>query len=452
MAPKISQLAFVFPNRRSGIFFQKYLAEVVGKPLFSPRVTTINDLLAELSPYTAIDRISLLVMLYKRYIELRQSDETFDNFVFWGDMLLGDFDDVDKYMVDARQLYTNIHDLKEIDEFYLTDEQIEIIKRFWGHLFFPSTESDNKQQFIQLWQILYDLYTRLRQDLADRNKAYEGMIFREVAERCRRKESLPTCPTRRWSSWDSTPSPRPNGYSWSICATRAGRLLLGLLRPYPARLVQQGGLLPQRQQAAFSLENRNRRAYRRNTPDRAHLDTVGRGAGQAGNRHSATAHRRETAFARTGHRHGYRPPRRGVAAAHALLHSVRHHDGQHHHGLHAATYHGSGSHGFGLPDATPHTFHQGATRVSITSTSSNCWGIASSPHVWATRRIASPHSSTTTTGPSSPLSNWDITRSSSCCSAFPPQPTRRPTTLPACSNTCNKMPRPTRRPTTITHP
>ena len=186
----ISQLAFVFPNRRSGIFFQKYLAEVAGKPLFSPRVTTINDLMAELSPYTTIDRISLLVMLYKRYIELRQSDETFDNFVFWGDMLLGDFDDVDKYMVDARQLYTNIHDLKEIDEFYLTDEQIAIIKRFWGHLFFPSTESENKQQFIQLWQILFDLYTRLRDDLASQNKAYEGMIFRDVAERCRRKETL----------------------------------------------------------------------------------------------------------------------------------------------------------------------------------------------------------------------------------------------------------------------
>ena len=186
----ISQLAFVFPNRRSGIFFQKYLAEVAGKPLFSPRVTTINDLMAELSPYTTIDRISLLVMLYKRYIELRQSDETFDNFVFWGDMLLGDFDDVDKYRVDARQLYTNIHDLKEIDEFYLTDEQIAIIKRFWGHLFFPSTESENKQQFIQLWQILFDLYTRLRDDLASQNKAYEGMIFRDVAERCRRKEEL----------------------------------------------------------------------------------------------------------------------------------------------------------------------------------------------------------------------------------------------------------------------
>ena len=69
---EISRLAFVFPNRRSGIFFQKYLAEVSGKPIFSPKVTTINDLMAELSPYTLIDRISLLVTLYKKYIELRK--------------------------------------------------------------------------------------------------------------------------------------------------------------------------------------------------------------------------------------------------------------------------------------------------------------------------------------------------------------------------------------------
>ncbi len=188
---RMSQLAFVFPNRRSGLFFQKYLGQIAQKPIFSPQVITINDLMAELSPYSPIDRISLLAMVYKRYVQLRGSDETFDNFLFWGEMLLGDFDDVDKYMVDARQLFTNIHDLKEIDDFeYLTEEQMEIIKRFWGHLFYPSTESNNKQQFIQLWEILFDLYTLLREDLATEGRAYEGMIFREVAERCRRKEEL----------------------------------------------------------------------------------------------------------------------------------------------------------------------------------------------------------------------------------------------------------------------
>ncbi len=188
---RMSRLAFVFPNRRSGIFFQKYLAEIVGKPIFSPQVTTINDLMAKLSPYSLIDRISLLTRVYKLYIQLRKNNESFDDFLFWGEMLLGDFDDVDKYMVDARQLFTNIHDLKEIDDFeFLTEEQIEVIKRFWSHLFFPSTDSDNKQQFIQLWQILFDLYTSLREELAAEGHAYEGMIFREVAERCQRKEDL----------------------------------------------------------------------------------------------------------------------------------------------------------------------------------------------------------------------------------------------------------------------
>ena len=214
---EISRLAFVFPNRRSGIFFQKYLAEVSGKPIFSPKVTTINDLMAELSPYTLIDRISLLVTLYKKYIELRKSDETFDNFVFWGDMLLGDFDDVDKYMVDARQLFTNIHDLKEIDEFYLTEEQIEIVKRFWGHLFFPSTESDNKKKFIQLWKFSLPNYEMSYPLETKPMKAW----YSETSPNGVNGKKLSTYLIHKWYSSDSTLSPKPKKYSWNIYATSA---------------------------------------------------------------------------------------------------------------------------------------------------------------------------------------------------------------------------------------
>ena len=141
----------------------------------------------------------------------------------------------------------------------------------------------------------------------------------------------------------------------------SGRLLLGLLCPYPARPVQQGGLLPQRQQTAIPLENRPRRAHRAGAPHRAHLGAVGRGASQAGDRHSATAHRRKAAVARAGHRHGHRPPRRGVAATHALLHTARNLDGQHHHGLHVATHDRGGSHGFDIPDAAARALLEGRT-------------------------------------------------------------------------------------------
>ena len=189
---EIQNIAFVFPNRRAGIFFQKYLAEVAGHPLFSPPIMTINDLFIRLTPYQPADKIQMLFVLYRHYITLSNSDESFDNFVFWGEMLLNDFDDVDKYVVNAKDLFTNIQDLKEIENRFsdiLTETQIEFIRRFWDH-FIPAMESEKKMQFVALWKILYPLYKALRDELKTKGIAYEGMIFREVAEKAKQREEL----------------------------------------------------------------------------------------------------------------------------------------------------------------------------------------------------------------------------------------------------------------------
>lgn len=181
---EIQEIAFVFPNRRAGIFFKKYLAEIIDGPLFSPTVTTVTDLFTQLSALQPADHIYLLFTLYRHYAELYPQKESFDEFVPLGETLLNDFDDVDKYMADARQLFTNIHDLKEIDAHFgspLTEEQVAYIRRFWKN-FIPIGESDNKSHFVSLWSILYDLYERFRQDLRNDGLGYEGMIFREVAE------------------------------------------------------------------------------------------------------------------------------------------------------------------------------------------------------------------------------------------------------------------------------
>lgn len=187
---EIQDIAFVFPNRRAGIFFQKYLAEVAGHPLFSPPIMTISDLFIRLTPYQPADRIQMLFILYRHYIALSHSEESFDNFVFWGEMLLNDFDDVDKYVVNAKELFTNIQDLKEIENRFsdiLTENQIEFIRRFWDH-FIPAMESEKKMQFIALWEILYPLYEALRNELKEKGLAYEGMIFREVAEKAKKRD------------------------------------------------------------------------------------------------------------------------------------------------------------------------------------------------------------------------------------------------------------------------
>lgn len=180
---EVSRLAFVFPNRRTGLFFQKYLSEVADTPIFSPTILTINDLFVQLSGKQTADRISMLFMLYEIYGRHSRSSETFDEFLYWGEMLLNDFDDIDKYMADARMLFTNVTDLREIenDFSFLSDEQIAAIRTFWSS-FYPKGDSPNQEQFLTVWQILYALYAELRAALSAEGKGYEGMIFREVVE------------------------------------------------------------------------------------------------------------------------------------------------------------------------------------------------------------------------------------------------------------------------------
>ena len=186
---EVSRLAFVFPNRRTGLFFQKYLSEVSEKPLFSPTILTINDLFVQLSGKQAADRISMLFKLYDIYLRHSGSSETFDEFLYWGEMLLNDFDDIDKYMADAPMLFTNVTDLREIenDFSFLSPEQIAAIRTFWSS-FYPKGDTPNQEQFLAVWQILYALYTDLREALATEGKGYEGMIFREVVEQMEKDE------------------------------------------------------------------------------------------------------------------------------------------------------------------------------------------------------------------------------------------------------------------------
>lgn len=187
----ISDQIFVFPNRRAGIFFQKYLAILSNKPLFSPHITTVNELFRSFTTFSVCDRINLLFKLYNLYVAISKSDESFDEFAFWGEMILNDFDDVDKYVVNARQLFSNIKDLKEIDNGVdgLTEDQISAIKEFWYN-FQPEKQGKTKDDFLATWEILYPLYKAFREDLESDNSVYEGMIFRDVAERILRKKAL----------------------------------------------------------------------------------------------------------------------------------------------------------------------------------------------------------------------------------------------------------------------
>ena len=180
---KLSDFIFVFPNRRAGLFFRKALATVSKTPLFAPNILAINDLFFKESELLQADKITLLFTLYHSYQKVIDHKESFDQFIFLGDMLLSDFNNIDKYMVNAQQVFQNMSDLKVIDSdlSWMTEEQKKIILQFWGY-FLKETNKNLETQFVEMWQQLFALYRTFKDDLRAQKLGYDGMIFREVAE------------------------------------------------------------------------------------------------------------------------------------------------------------------------------------------------------------------------------------------------------------------------------
>ena len=182
-ADNINQFTLVFPNRRGGLFFTNYLNNLVTKPIFSPEIITINELFSELSVLHVPDRLSLIFRLYKVYCESTNSSELFDDFYFWGEMLISDFDQVDKYLVNAHDLFTNVTELKEIDERFsdLNEEERARLGSFWSTLT-GKEKTLNQQEFVRLWEDIIGVYNKFRNMLFQEGLAYEGMLYREVVE------------------------------------------------------------------------------------------------------------------------------------------------------------------------------------------------------------------------------------------------------------------------------
>ena len=180
---QLKDYCIVFPNRRAGLFFNKYLSGLTDKPVWAPKEFTINDLMVALSNLEPADELLTLFELYEIYCRERHVSESFDEFYFWGEIMLSDFDDIDKYLVDAPKLFQNISDLKSIeDQFsYLSEDQIRIIKRFWQN-FEPGRSGKHKELFLDTWKVLNNIYSQLKAKLKSEKIGYEGMIYRNVAE------------------------------------------------------------------------------------------------------------------------------------------------------------------------------------------------------------------------------------------------------------------------------
>ncbi len=179
----LHEVCVVFPNRRAGVFFNSYLQKQLVSPVIGPSVTTVNEFIAGHSDMQQGEKLQLISELFGIYKKHIQTSESFDDFYFWGEVLLADFNDIDRYMVNAKDLFSNVADLKEIDQLfdYLTPEQKDALSRFWGSMS-GSGKKANHEKFFSIWQKLYPVYHDFKLLLKNKNTAYGGMISRQVAE------------------------------------------------------------------------------------------------------------------------------------------------------------------------------------------------------------------------------------------------------------------------------
>lgn len=178
----LDKVTLIFPNRRAVLYFRKHLSAILTKPTFSPQLITVEDFISSFSTKEIPDKLELIYRLHKSYNKTVISNESFDQFYFWGEMLLRDFDEVDKYLVQAEMLFKDLSHQKELDASfdYLTDDQKTFLLDFWGN--FDEQKSKNKAKFLEVWKHLGEVYIDFRDQLQQAGLAYQGMQHREVAE------------------------------------------------------------------------------------------------------------------------------------------------------------------------------------------------------------------------------------------------------------------------------
>ena len=180
---ELQNICLVFPNRRSGVFFNSYLQNEIKGAVIAPEITTIGELISGYSEFLQADKLQLISILYEVFQKHTHTNETFDEFYFWGEILLADFNDIDHYLVNAKDLFRNISDIKEIESVfdYLTSEQKKALEHFWG-----SVAVNDKKEFqkkhLHIWERLFSVYAGFKEILKEKEIAYSGMADRQVTE------------------------------------------------------------------------------------------------------------------------------------------------------------------------------------------------------------------------------------------------------------------------------
>ncbi|MCD4793846.1 MAG: PD-(D/E)XK nuclease family protein [Bacteroidales bacterium] len=180
----IHSYCFVFPNKRTNFFFRKYYSELYGASHKAPKMLEIRRLIHQFTKLTDVDDLAVIFKLYKIFKKTDiDSKHNFDQFYKLGEIILSDFNEIDSWLTDPIQIFKNITDIKEIETHFdwLTEEQKDVLKKFWIN-FAVDEKSKEKKMFLELWNILPNVYKELKEYLLKRKIAYTGLLYRVLSD------------------------------------------------------------------------------------------------------------------------------------------------------------------------------------------------------------------------------------------------------------------------------
>ncbi len=179
----LSDVLFVLPNRRSSAMFKQALVACIDKPLWTPEIISIDDWIKKSSSFEMADELECLITLFQALQKEWPSIGSFKDFLFWGNILIRDFETLDKYLVPYTKIYRQISDEKEIESRFsvLDSDEIELIRRFWNS--FSNKPSQNQTEWLKLWNALASVVTKYVDQLKSLGKLPASYMYREIADR-----------------------------------------------------------------------------------------------------------------------------------------------------------------------------------------------------------------------------------------------------------------------------
>lgn len=158
----------VLPGKRAGTFLKKALSELTNKPLWSPKIYSIESWVEEISGFAILDRTSLVFEMYSSYISVFPSNkfDTFEEFIKWAPAMLSDFNEIEAYIKNPETLFSYLHDTKKIEHWSLDNTK----------------PSDAVLKYLKLWSLLNNLFKHFKSRLKKQSVAFQGMAYKKASE------------------------------------------------------------------------------------------------------------------------------------------------------------------------------------------------------------------------------------------------------------------------------